>query len=48
VRSGSSSSVSTAAVAARAASMHPAGFQSCVAVRYKNFKWIGDSGKVYR
>jgi hypothetical protein len=46
--SSSSSSVSTAAVAARAQYVRPAGFQSCLAVRYRNFKWMGDSGKVYR
>lgn len=24
------------------------GFESCVAVRYKDLKWIGETGKVYR
>uniref|UniRef100_A0A383VL27 Sulfatase N-terminal domain-containing protein n=1 Tax=Tetradesmus obliquus TaxID=3088 RepID=A0A383VL27_TETOB len=26
----------------------PAGFQSCMAVRFRNMKWIGDTGMVYR
>jgi hypothetical protein len=24
------------------------GFERCIAVSYKNFKWLGQSGKVYR
>lgn len=44
-----SSTVSTAAAAAGGAQVvRPDGFQSCMAVRFRNMKWDGATGKVYR
>jgi hypothetical protein len=47
----STSTVSTAAVAAAVSSAQferPQGFQACMAVRFRNMKWVGETGKVYR
>jgi hypothetical protein len=43
-----SSTVSTAAAAGGAQVVRPDGFQSCMAVRFRNMKWDGATGKVYR